>query len=320
MPRPGCQQVDRGRGLHDDSGGIPSGYLAGLAVTVDEVHLTELQRRGPHFHQGIRIGGERFGDVGQTQVCRRVGVVDHRSDASCELQAAPVIPGPCTPAGYADTRGRQYGDRVATHPVDAHQGGGFNPPIPTTRGGPDYGRFVEAVRTLQDHARAVDAPDDVITEAAGLIEAVSKLLAPYDADEWCSPSGRRMDLPNRGNILQVPVNLATTAEGGRVGGVAQFRRFHLGRNGAVHGGAIAMLFDSVLGYSAFKLSKSRYQRTAFLHVNYRRIVPIEKELQVDAGIDRIDGRKIFVAGRLLDGEAVLVEAEALFVRLRPGQP
>jgi hypothetical protein len=54
-------------------------------------------------------------------------------------------------------------ERVAQHP-----GGGFNPPEPTNRGGPDYGRFVEAVRTLQDHARAVDAPDEVITEAEAL--------------------------------------------------------------------------------------------------------------------------------------------------------
>ncbi len=39
-----------------------------------------------------------------------------------------------------------------------HPGGGFNPPDPTDRGGPDYGRFIEAVRTLQDHARSADAP------------------------------------------------------------------------------------------------------------------------------------------------------------------
>ena len=203
--------------------------------------------------------------------------------------------------------------------VAEHPGGGFNPPVPTDRGGPDYGRFVEAVRTLQDHTRAADAPDEVITEAANLIEAASKLLAPYDADEWSTPSGRRMDLPNRGNVLQVPMSLEKTADG-RVGGVAQFRRYHLGRNGAVHGGAISLLFDSVLGYTAFRLSKSLYQRTAFLHVDYRQIVPIEKELQVEAGIDRVQGRKIFVAGRLLDGEDVLVDAEALFVRLQPGQP
>jgi acyl-coenzyme A thioesterase PaaI-like protein len=200
-----------------------------------------------------------------------------------------------------------------------HPGGGFNPPVPTTRGGPDYGRFVEAVRTLQDHARSADAPDDVISEAADRIEAVSRLLAPYDADEWTTPSGRRMDLPNRGNILQVPANLTKTDDG-RIGGVAQFRPYHLGRNAAVHGGAIGLLFDSILGFAAFKLTESRSQRTAFLHVNYRKIVPIDKELQVDAGIDRVDGRKIFVSGSLLDGDAVLVEAEALFLRLLPGQP
>jgi len=208
---------------------------------------------------------------------------------------------------------------VVTESVDAHQGGGFNPPVPTSHGGPDYGRFVEAIRTLQDDARAADAPDEVITEAADLIERVSLLLAPYGADEWHSPSGRRMDLPNRGNLMQVPAELHAIADD-RIGGTARFRRFHLGRNGAVHGGALALLFDSVFGYAAFRLGKSPVQRTAYLHLNYRKIAPIDKELQVEAGLERIEGRKIFVAGRLLDGEDVLVEAEALFVRLNPGQP
>ncbi len=201
----------------------------------------------------------------------------------------------------------------------AHPGGGFNPPDPTTRGGPDYGRFVEAVRTLQDHAKAADAPDAVISEAADLIEKVSALLAPYDADEWNSPSGRRMDLPNRGSVSTVPTQLHVTAEG-QIAGTAYFRRFHLGRNGAVHGGQLALLFDSLLGFTAAKLTGNPYQRTAYLHVDYRKIVPIEKELQVEAGVDRIEGRKIFVVGRLRDGEDVLTEAEALFVRLKPGQP
>ncbi|MCV7300074.1 PaaI family thioesterase [Mycobacterium barrassiae] len=204
-------------------------------------------------------------------------------------------------------------------PSGAHPGGGFNPPVPTTKGGPDYGRFVEAVRTLQDHARAADAPDDVITEAADLVEKVTQLLAPYYADEWSSPSGRRMDLPNRGNLLSIPLDLHKTPDG-RIAGTATFRRFHLGRNGAAHGGAVAQLFDGLLGYSAFTLSGSRAQRTAFLHVDYRKIALIERELQVDAGIDSIEDRKIFVSGRLLDGEDVLAESHALFVKLRPGQP
>jgi acyl-coenzyme A thioesterase PaaI-like protein len=204
-------------------------------------------------------------------------------------------------------------------PSGEHPGGGFNPPVPTTQGGPDYGRFIDAVRTLQDHARAADAPDDVITEAADLVEKVTQLLGPYYANEWASPSGRRMDLPNRGNILAIPLDLHKTDDG-RIEGTAQFRRFHLGRNGAAHGGAVAQLFDGLLGYTAFTLSGSRAQRTAFLHVDYRKIALVEKELHVDARIDGIEDRKIFVSGRLFDGDAVVAEAHALFVKLKPGQP
>jgi len=172
---------------------------------------------------------------------------------------------------------------------------------------------------MQDHARAVDAPDEVITEAADLLEKVSALLTPFDADEWQSPSGRRMDLPVRGNILTIPMS-ARKAEDGRIHGWARFARFHLGRNGAVHGGALGMLFDTVLGLTSSVLTGGPYQRTAYLKIDYRHIVPVEKELQIDAGVDRVDGRKIFVSGRLSDGDTLLTEADALFVRLKPGQP
>jgi acyl-coenzyme A thioesterase PaaI-like protein len=205
-----------------------------------------------------------------------------------------------------------------TSELDAHSGGGFNPPEPTTRGGPDYGRFIEAVRTLQDLTRAADAPDEVITRAVGMIDEVNAILAPFEADEWTTPSGRRMDLPNRGNIMQVPSELTTV--GDEVDGTVRFRRYHLGRNGAVHGGAIAQMWDSVLGFAAFQLSHRLTQRTAYLHVNYRKIAPINRDLQVDARIDRSEGRKIYVTGHLRDGDDLLCDAEALFVKLNPGQP
>jgi acyl-coenzyme A thioesterase PaaI-like protein len=200
-----------------------------------------------------------------------------------------------------------------------HTGGGFNPPEPTDKGGPDYGRFIEAVRDLQDRARAADAPDDVITQAADLLEQVSELLKPYDADEWTTPSGRRMDLPMRGSILIVP-NETEVADDGRLRGWVRFRRYHLGRNGAVHGGFIAHLFDSVLGKTSILLTGGPVRRTAYLHVNYRKVVPIEKELQVDAAVVRADGRKVFVDVRLCDGDDLLADGEGLFVQLKPGQP
>lgn len=190
--------------------------------------------------------------------------------------------------------------------------------VVSDQGGPDYGRFVEAVRTLQDHARAVAAPDDVITKAAELLDDVNALLAPYDADEQRSPSGKRLDLPMRGSVLPVPMTLHRTGEHG-VGGQVRFRRYHLGRGGAAHGGAIGLFFDSICGATVAMVTGDRRQRTAFLHVNYRSVVPIERELDVAARVSGTEGRKIFVAAEIFDGDRLLADAEALFVRLRPGQ-
>jgi acyl-coenzyme A thioesterase PaaI-like protein len=205
---------------------------------------------------------------------------------------------------------------------EQHSGGGFNIPEPTTKGGPDFGRFIAGIRDLQDKARTVDAPDEVITEAANLLDKLNSLLDPHDGDEWSTPTGRRFDLPQRGGILGVPTDLAVTDDG-RVAGTVRFGRYHLGRNGAAHGGALGLLFDSVLGFTAAMLTGQMTQRTAFLHIDYRSVVPVETTLWVDAGLTGEEGRKIFVEARLYDREGggqLLTEAHALFVKLKPGQP
>jgi acyl-CoA thioesterase FadM len=75
-----------------------------------------------------------------------------------------------------------------------------------------------------------------------------------------------------------------------------------------------------LGMTSGVITGGPRQRTAYLHINYRQVVPIDKELQIDAGVDKVEGRKIFVSGRLSDGDTVLTDAKALFVLLKPGQP
>ncbi|BAX98174.1 hypothetical protein MSTE_02865 [Mycobacteroides stephanolepidis] len=203
--------------------------------------------------------------------------------------------------------------------VTAHEGGGFNPPDPTLKGGPDYGRFIDALRTLQDRARAALPPDEVITGLANQLEAMNELLAPHEVSEWDSPSGRRTDLPLRGNILLVPMTI-DSFDNGVLTGTATFGRYHLGRNGAVHGGCLGLLFDTIIGTGTMLLTDLRKLRTAYLNINYRKVTPIEKELQFDCTLDRVEGRKVYLTSRLLDGEDILAEADALFVKLNPGQP
>jgi predicted thioesterase len=61
-------------------------------------------------------------------------------------------------------------------------------------------------------------------------------------------------------------------------------------------------------------------RTAYLKVNYRHITPIGVELRVEATVDRIEGRKRWISGRLFHHDVLVADAEGLFIELRPGQP
>jgi predicted thioesterase len=79
------------------------------------------------------------------------------------------------------------------------------------------------------------------------------------------------------------------------------------------------LFDDVLGRLANSVGGT-IGRTASLKVNYRKITPIGVELQVEATVDRIEGRKRWVSARLLDQGTLIADAEGLFVELLPGQP
>ena len=95
-----------------------------------------------------------------------------------------------------------------------------------------------------------------------------------------------------------------------------FSRFYLGSNGAAHGGAIALVFDDLLGQLANAPGQPR-ARTAYLHTDYRSVVPIDRELAVTARTTRVEGRKLFIEGAIHDGADVLSEANGLFVRLEP---
>ena len=80
-----------------------------------------------------------------------------------------------------------------------------------------------------------------------------------------------------------------------------FSRFHVGGNGAVHGGVLPLLFDHVFGMVVHAAGRP-ISRTGFLHVDYRKITPIDTPLMVRGHVAATEGRKAFVRGELLDGE------------------
>jgi acyl-coenzyme A thioesterase PaaI-like protein len=202
-------------------------------------------------------------------------------------------------------------------PEYEHHGGfpEYGPASP----GPGFGRFVAAMRRLQDLAVSADPGDGVWDDAADRAAALVELLGPFEADEGKAPAGRTPDLPGMGSLLLPPWTLTRYAPDG-VEMTGYFTRFHVGGNHAVHGGVLPLLFDHMFGMIS-RAAGRPISRTAFLHVDYRKITPIDTPLAVRGRVTRTEGRKAFVSAELVEGDdIVLAEGNGLMVRLLPGQP
>lgn len=196
--------------------------------------------------------------------------------------------------------------------------GGF-PEYGAADPGAGFRRFVTSMRKVQDLAVSADPSDDVWDKAAEHAAALVELLGPFQAEEGRSPAGRTPDLPGMGNLLMPPWDLTQYGPDG-VEMTGYFSRFHVGGNMAVHGGVLPLLFDHMFGMISHAAGRP-ISRTAFLHVDYRKVTPIDTPLAIRGRVTRIEGRKAFVSAELVDtAETVLAEGNGLMVRLLPGQP
>jgi acyl-coenzyme A thioesterase PaaI-like protein len=102
--------------------------------------------------------------------------------------------------------------------------------------------------------------------------------------------------------------------GERVRSDLRFDRRHEGAPGFTHGGAVATALDDTIGTLLMILRRPAV--TARLEVDYRRPALIDVDYTVESWIERIDGRKLHLAGiiRDADGETV-AEAVALFLEV-----
>lgn len=187
-----------------------------------------------------------------------------------------------------------------------------------------YAEMIDAMRTLQERI-ATAVPDAALAaEVTRDLEAVSRRLEPSTAaDEWGRLSGFAHELPGRGQTLIPPVEYEVDdieqTDDLRLRARVRYDDYYLGGNSAVHGGAIPLVFDDVLGRLANSGGRSA-ARTAYLHIDFRSVTPVGRPLTLEARFEREEGRKRYLRGWLRDGDRLCVEVEGLFVQLRPGQP
>ncbi len=89
-----------------------------------------------------------------------------------------------------------------------------------------------------------------------------------------------------------------------------------GPPGHAHGGSIAAVLDEAMGAAAW--IEGHIVVAVRLDTGFRRMLPLGTDATLEAWVDRVDGRKVWTHGRLLDaGGEPFAEADALFVKLDP---
>jgi acyl-coenzyme A thioesterase PaaI-like protein len=115
--------------------------------------------------------------------------------------------------------------------------------------------------------------------------------------------------------LALPIDVEFDGE--RAIGHAVFTRPYEGPPGCVHGAVIAASFDIVL--TAANMAADAAGLTVSLTVAYKRPTLLHEEARFEAWVERVEERRVFTRGHILQRGAVTVESEGVFAPLPPGR-
>jgi acyl-coenzyme A thioesterase PaaI-like protein len=184
---------------------------------------------------------------------------------------------------------------------------------------PSFIGLIESLRHFLDGIAGAALDETEISLLAQDVQSWSRKLSASVVEPGMQPFGRQFQAPGRGSTM-LPPFVAQTGDERSVSGTLTFGRYFSGAGStAVHGGAITLLFDDVLGRLANSGGPPR-ARTAYLRTEFRAVTPIDTPLVARAWFVSVEGRKRLLRGDLKHNGVLCAEAEGLFVVLKPGQP
>ena len=105
-------------------------------------------------------------------------------------------------------------------------------------------------------------------------------------------------------------------DGDRARGTVNCGWAYEGPPGHIHGGYVAAIFDQFMGMA--QIIGKQPGMTGTLKVRYLRPSPLNTELQLEAWLDRVEGRKTIISAEIRNGDCITATCEALFIRPRDG--
>ena len=187
--------------------------------------------------------------------------------------------------------------------------------------------LVRAVKRLIELTAHLDVHECDLSQVDALtvdIDAISDRLEPLPSLHAKGGLGavggddgallERSGISGRSNPLAAPVQWVMHDD--TAVGWATYSPAYEGPMGHVHGGFVAAAFDDLMGSAQTLSGLAGY--TGTLTVRMLRPTPLGRRIDYEAGIIRVEGRKIFVWGTAsCDGER-LAEAEIVFISPKDG--
>ena len=185
-------------------------------------------------------------------------------------------------------------------------------------------RLAHELRELSVLCLTSDAPDAVLEEAARRVAPVRERLSQHRARTYAQRYAEAGMAQADQSVLAERSALSGTAhplraitrwavEDNKYIAHANFGPLFEGAPGRVHGGLLAAAFDHVLGYA--QSIRRAPSVTASLEVTYRVPTPLQTDLRFEVWLERVAGRKHFLAGHVLLGEQVTASVKSVFVAL-----
>jgi acyl-coenzyme A thioesterase PaaI-like protein len=186
-------------------------------------------------------------------------------------------------------------------------------------------RLADAMRRIIARMVVVRPPADQVERAAEAANRFADSLddLPERSKSWeVSEAGlqprdfvNHSPLSGAANPIAPPLSMWIVDDGDgdyHMEGTVTFGAAYEGPPGHCHGGFVAAMFDELLGF--VQLAPGF---TAYLHVDYRRPTPLNRELELRGWIESVEGRKRMIRGTChLDG-TLLSEAHGLFIAPHP---
>jgi acyl-coenzyme A thioesterase PaaI-like protein len=176
-----------------------------------------------------------------------------------------------------------------------------------------HDRLGAALRVLADIVVRTGAAPGEIGDAAVTVETLAAHLATLPRNPRIHDSPYHPMSLVGGTAHPIAPQLHTSPTEDGVAGTVTLGPAYEGGPGLVHGGVLSLLFDHAMGQALFVAGYAAM--TVSLEVRYRAPTPLDVPLAVTARLERVDGRKLFVAAEVRVGGTVSAQAQGVFVQL-----